>query len=142
MQAAADCFRMRPAINHMRRAQPHEFAAGIGQFLPGPDLRLRRVAENDGEEDSGERTGADHFWILFLNFDGKVADQFAMELAGVAAVPFQEKVPMPGRLESDGPAMDGPHRMKARARTKLVVRTIKSLPLLKVCRAVRWQCDT
>jgi hypothetical protein len=63
-----------------------------------------------------------------LNFDGKVADQFAM--GGVAA-PFQEKVPTPGRLESDGPAIEGPRRIKARARTKLVVRTIKSLPFRK-----------
>jgi hypothetical protein len=62
-----------------------------------------------------------------LNLDGKVADQFAME---VATAPFQEKVPTPGRLESDGPAIEGPHRMKARAKTKLVVRTIKSLPFL------------
>jgi hypothetical protein len=74
-----------------------------------------------------------------LNFGGKVADQFAME---GATAPFQEKVPTPGSLESDGPAIEGPHRMKARARTKLVVRTIKSLPFFCYGRAVRWQCDT
>jgi hypothetical protein len=51
-----------------------------------------------------------------LNFDGKVAVQFAATTAGAAETAVQEKVPTPGRLESDGSAIDGPHRMKARAR--------------------------
>jgi hypothetical protein len=59
-----------------------------------------------------------------LNFDRKVADQFAARTAGAAETAVQEKVPTPGRLESDGPAIEGPHRMKARARMKLVVRIV------------------
>ena len=87
-------------------------------------MRLRRAAENDGEKDGGERTGADHWLILFLNFVGKVADQFAAGTAGPPETAVKAKVPTPGRLEPAGPAIDGPHRMKARARMKLVMRII------------------
>jgi hypothetical protein len=61
-----------------------------------------------------------------LNFVRKVADQFATATAGPETA-VKENVPTPGRLESDGPAIEGPHRMKARARRKLVVRIIKGL---------------
>ena len=65
VQSAADGFRMRPAIDHMGRAQPHELAARVRQFLPGPYLRLRGTSENYGEKDGGERAGADHCVLLF-----------------------------------------------------------------------------
>jgi hypothetical protein len=76
--------------------------------------------------------------ILLFNFDGNVADQFAARTGGA---PFQEKVPTPGRLVSEEPAIEGPDRMKAKARTKLVMRIIfKSLLLFPS--AVRRQFDT
>jgi hypothetical protein len=55
---------------------------------------------------------------------GMVADQFAAMTVWEA--PY-EKVPMPGRLPSEEPAIEAPARMKAKARMKLIVRIFSSL---------------
>jgi N-acetylmuramic acid 6-phosphate (MurNAc-6-P) etherase len=60
----------------------------------------------------------------FLEFRQESGGQFAAITAG-ATEPFQENVPTPGKFESDGSAIEGPPRMKARARRKLVMRIIK-----------------
>ena len=38
VQAAANAFGVRPAADHMGRAQPHELAARIGHFEQGTEL--------------------------------------------------------------------------------------------------------
>jgi hypothetical protein len=71
-----------------------------------------------------------------------VADQFAARTAGAAETAVQENVPMPGRLESDGPAIDGPHRMKAKVRMKLVARIVWVSPVNQSALAACRQFDT
>jgi hypothetical protein len=57
--------------------------------------------------------------MLFLKFRWGGRNQFA---ATTDETEMYEKVPMPGRLLSEEPAIEGPARMKAKARIKLIVR--------------------
>ena len=43
VQTAANAFRMRPASDHMGRAEPHKLAARIGHLEQGAEEALRRL---------------------------------------------------------------------------------------------------